>query len=169
MSKWECARCGNELSSKPMALERCKECECPAWFKVSENRYPVCEKGLIAKASKTICVGCSTTCPFDWQSPDYPYTDTPEDERPSYARIDVVGQNGNDGEHYEEAINRLGPKPVYSSQLGRARLNADAHWEWVKGLLEAAGTDEDVLSVCGYIYRTAYIHGAKHEREGDHD
>jgi len=40
---------------------------------------------------------------------------------------------------------------------------AEEHWStYVKVILEAHETDEDVIRKCGVHYRTAFIHGFKH-------
>lgn len=42
---------------------------------------------------------------------------------------------------------------------------AEAHWQWVQGLLEAAGIAEDKIRLAEYAYLTAWEHAVKHERE----
>jgi len=39
---------------------------------------------------------------------------------------------------------------------------AEAHWEYVKGLLSRGRASEGVLDLCEYIYITSFIHGYKH-------
>ena len=41
---------------------------------------------------------------------------------------------------------------------------SEEHWKWVEGLLKTM--DEDfTLEIIGYLYKTAFIHGAKHFKE----
>lgn len=42
--------------------------------------------------------------------------------------------------------------------------NAEAHWGYVKGLLELANPNVNV-ELCEYMYVTAFIHGWKHADE----
>ena len=42
---------------------------------------------------------------------------------------------------------------------------ADEHWKWLEELLKTMNTQEYYLDTLEYIYKTAFIHGAKHQRE----
>ena len=46
--------------------------------------------------------------------------------------------------------------------------DAKAHWKWVKELLMTQGIDKRSLSLAGYLYITAFIHGAKHSDSGSY-
>ncbi len=39
---------------------------------------------------------------------------------------------------------------------------ADAHWGYVKSVLEAHDEDPNIIERCGFHYREAFIHGFKH-------
>jgi hypothetical protein len=39
---------------------------------------------------------------------------------------------------------------------------ADAHWGYVKSVLEAHNEDPKIIEQCGFHYREAFIHGFKH-------
>ena len=41
---------------------------------------------------------------------------------------------------------------------------ADAHWDYVKAVLEHAGETPEIIGIIGFHYRTAMIHGYKHGR-----
>ena len=42
---------------------------------------------------------------------------------------------------------------------------ADEHWDWLEGLFKTLDTQKYHLDTLSYIYKTAFIHGAKHQRE----
>ena len=46
-----------------------------------------------------------------------------------------------------------------------AKEDAKAHWKWVKQLLKTQGIDSKALSLAGYLYVTAFVHGAKHQEQ----
>jgi len=48
-----------------------------------------------------------------------------------------------------------------------SKEDAKAHWKWVKQLLMTQGIDKKSLSLAGYLYVTAFVHGAKHQTEHD--
>lgn len=39
------------------------------------------------------------------------------------------------------------------------------HWEFIKGVLETACENPEVIDKIGFHYRTAMIHGYKHARQ----
>jgi 1,6-anhydro-N-acetylmuramate kinase len=41
---------------------------------------------------------------------------------------------------------------------------ADAHWDYVKAVLEHAGETPENIAKIGFHYRTAMVHGVKHGR-----
>ena len=41
----------------------------------------------------------------------------------------------------------------------------DAHWNYVRNLLEAHGTNKHVIKACEYHYKSAFKHGYKHCKE----
>jgi len=43
----------------------------------------------------------------------------------------------------------------------------DGHWDYSKGLLEAAGVGGQALAIAEYLYKQAFVHGIKHALEGD--
>jgi hypothetical protein len=45
------------------------------------------------------------------------------------------------------------------------RKLAEAHWEYVDGVLAAHGVDHSTRVACQYHYETAFIHGWKHCEE----
>lgn len=48
----------------------------------------------------------------------------------------------------------------------RAKELAEAHWEYVEGLLTAIGYSGNGILVAEYMYKTAFEHGWKHSLEG---
>ena len=38
----------------------------------------------------------------------------------------------------------------------------EAHWKYIKSLLEMHGSDKETTKLIGFHYRTAMIHGHKH-------
>jgi len=62
-------------------------------------------------------------------------------------------------EAYTDAssVTQSDPKKV----AGDVKL-ADAHWEYVKSVLEAHSEDENVIEKIGFHYKTAFVHGHKH-------
>lgn len=42
---------------------------------------------------------------------------------------------------------------------------ADAHWEYIKDLLFTHKITLDVITLCGFHYKSAFIHGYKHALE----
>lgn len=72
------------------------------------------------------------------------------------SRIDVIGQNGNTGEHYmqgqteEHFLNKL----------------VEDHWQYVKEVLEACNSKTSYeINEIGFHYKSAMIHGWKHAKE----
>ena len=50
---------------------------------------------------------------------------------------------------------------------GMTRWAAEAHWEFIRRLLELENDDGMVqIDTVGYLYVEAMLHGAKHERKG---
>lgn len=47
----------------------------------------------------------------------------------------------------------------------RAQHLADAHWTYIARLMYAHDEDEEIMELCGFHYRTAFIHGYKHALE----
>jgi hypothetical protein len=47
----------------------------------------------------------------------------------------------------------------------RATELAEAHWSYIKGLMEACSLPEDIVNASAYIYITAFEHGYKHSQE----
>lgn len=45
------------------------------------------------------------------------------------------------------------------------RVLAQAHWEYVKSVLEAHGEEEEIINLIGFHYVEAFKHGYKHGRE----
>lgn len=49
------------------------------------------------------------------------------------------------------------------SSTNRSKELAEAHWkDYVKGLLEATGTDKAIVKACEFVYISSFIHGYKH-------
>jgi hypothetical protein len=46
---------------------------------------------------------------------------------------------------------------------------AEAHWKYIKSLLEAHGEDSDEVYRIGFHYKSAFIHGYKHAMEDVHN
>ncbi len=44
---------------------------------------------------------------------------------------------------------------------------ADLHWDWLNGFIEKLQIDHVPLEALEYVYKTAFLHGAKHQRELD--
>ncbi len=42
---------------------------------------------------------------------------------------------------------------------------AEEHWDYVSKVLKTHGEDEKTIAKIGFHYKTAFVHGAKHERE----
>jgi len=47
----------------------------------------------------------------------------------------------------------------------RAKELAEAHWGYVRGILEAHGIEEKKMKEVAYHYPTAFVHGYKHAIE----
>lgn len=67
------------------------------------------------------------------------------------SRIDIIGQNGNDGLHYDQEREYV------------KKLVAD-HWSYIEGVLEPY-IDPDDLNVIKFHYKTAMEHGWRHAKE----
>ena len=55
----------------------------------------------------------------------------------------------------------------YFKDFGGQRLSefdeeAEAHWSYIKALLETHSEDADIIEKIGFHYRTAMVHGYKH-------
>jgi 1,6-anhydro-N-acetylmuramate kinase len=50
-------------------------------------------------------------------------------------------------------------------KLKHAEELANAHWAYVKQVLENAGVEQQVIEQIGFHYRTAFVHGYKHAIE----
>lgn len=57
------------------------------------------------------------------------------------------------------------PAEVCVKQASPVERLADAHWEYVKGLLELYCKDAKIMESTEYHYKTAFIHGYKHGQE----
>jgi hypothetical protein len=68
------------------------------------------------------------------------------------SRIDIIGQNGNNGEHYlneeEEHIKTL----------------IEDHWKYIEGVLNPHMSMEE-LNVIKFHYKSAMRHGWRHAKE----
>jgi hypothetical protein len=42
---------------------------------------------------------------------------------------------------------------------------AEAHWVYIKSVLETHGEGPGIISTIGFHYKTAFIHGWKHAKE----
>ena len=42
---------------------------------------------------------------------------------------------------------------------------ANSHWDWMGRLFELIGYSKDQIKVIEYVYKTAFLHGAKHAEE----
>lgn len=73
------------------------------------------------------------------------------------SRIDIIGQNGNDGLHYGQEQEEV--EKQYISKL------IEDHWNYIYNVLDTAGCDEERLKEIGFHYRTAFAHGWKHHKE----
>lgn len=76
------------------------------------------------------------------------------------SRIDIIGQNGNEGLHYQ------GVSLAYGSNQEREyikKLISD-HWSYVEGVLEPYLAPDD-LAVIKFHYKTAMEHGWRHAKE----
>ena len=69
-----------------------------------------------------------------------------------HSRIDIIGQNGNDGEHY-------------LVDTSRAKELAEAHWNYINATLSAHGVPDDEIEKVGFHYKTAFVHGYGHGQE----
>jgi len=77
---------------------------------------------------------------------------------PSKSRIDLIGQNGNTGEHYEEV--RKEEENRFLSKL------AEDHWNYIKGVLQETNSKTEYeIDEIGFHYKTAMKHGWKHAME----
>jgi len=85
------------------------------------------------------------------------------------SRIDIVGSNGNDGLHYNEAEQKsnsmhqaLLNKPTEEEFLNKL---VDDHWKYIEGIFMAQDRDDDLVHEIGYHYKTAMKHGWRHAKE----
>ena len=53
--------------------------------------------------------------------------------------------------------------------IDKVRDLAEAHWEYIAGILEVHGGTENDISIIRYHYITAFIHGWKHAKEDNDD
>lgn len=63
------------------------------------------------------------------------------------------------------------PAPPKKIGKGRGKELANAHWEYISGLLDAHGTPAGTIALIEYHYTTAFVHGYKHGQEdvnGEH-
>lgn len=67
------------------------------------------------------------------------------------SRIDIIGQNGNEGLHYD-------PERDYVKKL------VTDHWNYIEGVLEPYLSPDD-LNVIKFHYKTAMEHGWRHAKE----
>lgn len=42
---------------------------------------------------------------------------------------------------------------------------AEAHWEYIKGVLLAHKVSPEIVNLCAFHYKAAFIHGWKHAKE----
>jgi hypothetical protein len=85
-------------------------------------------------------------------------------------RIDIIGQNGNEGCHYQQSVEYYPPgqyikydsKPTEKDFLNKL---INDHWKYIEGVLDKAGTYESQLKEIEYHYKTAFAHGWKHHAE----
>lgn len=112
-------------------------------------------------------------------------------------RMEIVGQNGNDGLHYQpQSVEYYPPGslrevPVSALVGGNMSneykdwVNHDKqkdkefldklikdHWNYIEGVLDKAGTYPTALAEIEYHYKTAFSHGWRHAKEfytGTHD
>ena len=47
-----------------------------------------------------------------------------------------------------------------------ARELAKKHWDFIEPLLRNTSVPEQTIKLIAYLYQEAFVHGAKHEREG---
>ena len=52
-----------------------------------------------------------------------------------------------------------------STTTTRAKELAEAHWAYIRGILEAHGIEEKKIKEAAYHYPTAFVHGYKHAIE----
>ncbi len=45
------------------------------------------------------------------------------------------------------------------------RKEAEAHWNYTRGLIDACDVDEEAIALACYCYIQAYIHAYKHAEE----
>ena len=51
--------------------------------------------------------------------------------------------------------------------MDRGEVLADAHWGYIKSLIQAHGVDDETIELCGFHYKSAFIHGYKHGIEDE--
>ena len=53
------------------------------------------------------------------------------------------------------------------NQVLKAKMivKADHHWDWIEELLKLTGHPDSQLKLIEYIFKTAFLHGAKHAEE----
>lgn len=49
--------------------------------------------------------------------------------------------------------------------MNRAEELAEAHWEYIEGILAVHNVTIAEITACGYHYKTAFVHGYKHALE----
>lgn len=97
------------------------------------------------------------------------------------ARMDLVGQNGNDGLHYQQSVEYYPPglvkedkHPTRYETLSAHDKQKDKefldklikdHWNYIEGVLDKAGTYPTALAEIEYHYKTAFSHGWRHAKE----
>lgn len=95
------------------------------------------------------------------------------------SRIDVIGQNGNDGIHYssigedyEDKIKRTWAdcqKPILNKDVDERQFVkklVEDHWKYIKGVLEnTKNKTDDEINEIEYHYKTAMEHGWRHAKE----
>ena len=64
----------------------------------------------------------------------------------------------------------LNPRTTGGEMMRRTKMNgieviADQHWDWLHGFLSLTSISFDEVRRLEYIYKTAFIHGAKHGQE----
>ena len=95
------------------------------------------------------------------------------------SRIDIIGQNGNEGLHYKEIgedyIDKIQrtwkdcQEPVLNKEVDErhfVKKLIDDHWKYIKGVLEntKSKTDYEITEI-EYHYKTAMEHGWRHAKE----
>jgi hypothetical protein len=100
------------------------------------------------------------------------------------SRIDVIGQNGNLGDHYNDAqtfkahddfgipehlrsLRIRDDEPNDTKDVSTSSLDklVDDHWKYIESVLIAHGVTVSDRLIAKFHYKTAFVHGYKHALE----